>query len=526
MAGIFLRLKVDLLRNRAAGLRRNPSAGQSIVLSVLVTGYTAIKYGPDAYQSISHTGSFPDPGPMFAQLSFSIVFLWIILPLTYGGRRDLDVRKLQLLPVRPTGIALGLASTFILSPGVWLTAAMSAVLAASFPDAASHLPLLVLSAAALVLVCAITGQLIVAGADLLARQRHARDLLLLLTFALTAIPVVLFVLLKNQYESPAATSTSTSGVLQWVPLAWPGVAMAAAGQGQTGLALTALGGCGAIIALGAWAWIGIISRSLLAQDSSTSRPHGPGDPYAGLASRLPGNRRGAVAALELRLLWREPARLPGVIMGTLLFGGMFTIIAAALFDTAGSGLAVLGVCAVSFCVIGHRTNEIGLHASALWTNVVAPGKASDDLIGRDLASAIIDIPILLIALLAIAIDRGDWVYAVPALAFGCCALLATYAGMRVFNVKFANSQPRSKDTQTTPPRQDPGLNLLAILTWILATAPVFALAALVTLDPIWLIVSLPVAAAYGIGMWLVSLRWMGDWLDHHEAELLISIQSA
>ena len=224
------------------------------------------------------------------------------------------------------------------SPGLWLTAAVAVVLAASFPDAATHLPLLTLSGVALVLLCAITGQLIATGADLLGRQRHARDLLLLLTFVLAAVPVVLFFVLKNQYQNPLAASGS-AGVVEWIPLAWPGVAMAAAGQGLTGTALAALGGSFVVIGLGGWAWTAIISRSMLAQDSSTIRTRRSSDPYAGFARWLPGNRRGAVAALELRLLWREPARLPGVIMGTLIFGGIFTVIAAALFgiDNCGFG---------------------------------------------------------------------------------------------------------------------------------------------------------------------------------------------
>jgi len=137
VVGIFLRLKFQLLQNRLAALRRDPKRGQSAVVAVLVLGYFAYRYGGAVYESVSLSGALPDPGPIFAQLSFSIVFLWIVLPLAYGGGRDLDVRKFQLLPVRPIALAGGLASTFILSPGVWLTAAVAAVLAAGFPDAAS-----------------------------------------------------------------------------------------------------------------------------------------------------------------------------------------------------------------------------------------------------------------------------------------------------------------------------------------------------------------------------------------------------
>ena len=339
-----------------------------------------------------------------------------MLPLAYGGGRDLDVRKFQLLPVRPIALAGGLASTFILSPGVWLTAAVAVVLAAGFPDAAGNLPLLALSGLVLVLMCVVAGQVVSTGADLLGRQRHARDLMVLLTLLLTAVPVVMFFLLRSQYADPTG-GAGLAAFFAWVPPAWPGVAMAAAGQGQAGTALAALGGSLVVIGLGVWLWTAIISRAMLAQDSSTIRASGTGDPFARFARWLPGNRRGAVAALELRLLWREPARLPGVIISTVVFGGVFTIIAAALFDLGTAGMAVFGVCAVSFIAVGHRLNEIGIHSSALWMNVVARGRASNDLIGRDLASALIDVPVLLIALAAIAIDRGEWSYVLPALCF-------------------------------------------------------------------------------------------------------------
>ncbi len=202
MVGIFLRLKFRLLKNRLAALRRDPKRGQSAVVAVLVLGYFVYRYGGAVYESVSLSGALPDPGPIFAQLSFSIVFLWIVLPLAYGGGRDLDVRKFQLLPVRPIALAGGLASTFILSPGVWLTAAVAVVLAAGFPDAAGNLPLLALSGLVLVLMCVVAGQVVSTGADLLGRQRHARDLMVLLTLLLTAVPVVMFFLLQQPICRP------------------------------------------------------------------------------------------------------------------------------------------------------------------------------------------------------------------------------------------------------------------------------------------------------------------------------------
>jgi hypothetical protein len=231
--------------------------------------------------------------------------------------------------------------------------------------------------------------------------------------------------------------------------------------------------------------------------------------------------------LELRLLWREPARLPGVIISTVVFGGVFTIVAAALFDLGTAGMAVFGVCTVSFIAVGHRLNEIGIHSSALWMNVVARGRASNDLIGRDLASALIDVPVLLIALAAIAIDRGEWSYVLPALCFGAASLAAAYAGLRVFNIKMARGEPRSKDTAAGQNKPSPLLNLTAMAVWILAVAPVFAAAALpAALGAGWLFLAVPAAVLYAGGIWYASLRWMGQWLDQHQADLLVRIESA
>lgn len=526
MAGLFLNLKLRLLMNRAVALKRDPQRGQTAVVAVLVLGFLTYKYGGDVYESVSMTGTLPDPIPLLAQISMSIVFLWIMLPLAYGGRRDLDVRKFQLLPVRPIALAVGLASTFIISPGAWLTAAAAVVLSASFPDAAANLPLLTLSGLALVLMCVVTGQVVSTGADLLGRQRHARDLLTIMTFGLAAVPVALFFLLRSHYADPAG-GAAVDGVFVWVPPAWPGVALAAAGRGQTGVALAALGGSLVVMGLAVWLWTAFLSRAVLAQDSSTHRASGHTDPFARFATWLPKNRRGAVAALELRLLWREPARLPSVIISTLIFAGMFVVIAAALFDIGAAKMAVFGVCAVSFIVVGRRLNEIGSHSSALWMNVVARGRAADDLIGRDLASVIIDLPVLLIALAAIAIYRGEVTYVLPAFSFGAASLVAAYAGMRVFNVTMARGEPSSKDAAAGHTRSSPLLNLSAMVSWIVVVAPVFVLAALTTaFGAGWLIVTIPGVVIYAGGLWYASLHWIGRWLDQHQAELLVRIESA
>ena len=73
---------------------------------------------------------------------------------TYFYIDVIQVQPLQPTPADDVSIHLagGLSSTFILSPGVWLTAATAIVLALSFPDAATSLPLLGVSALVLVVM--------------------------------------------------------------------------------------------------------------------------------------------------------------------------------------------------------------------------------------------------------------------------------------------------------------------------------------------------------------------------------------
>lgn len=99
--------------------------------------------------------------------------------------------------------------------------------------------------------------------------------------------------------------------------------------------------------------------------------------------------------------------------------------------------------------------------------------------------------------------------------------------MRVFNVKMAQGEPRSKDTAAGQNKPNPLLNLSAMVTWIIVTAPVFAAAALPAAQGAgWLIVTVPAAVVYAGGIWYATLRWIGQWLDQHQAELLVRIGSA
>ena len=212
---------------------------------------------------------------------------------------------------------------------------------------------------------------------------------------------------------------------------------------------------------------------MLAQDSSTTRPHRSGGPYAASPPML-GNRLWAVAALELRLLSREPAQLRGDHRHADL-RRYLTVIAAALFDLDNSGLAVFGVCALTFCLVGRRTNEIGSPIGAV-DGCRRPGQGPDDLLARTLASAVIDLPILLVALLAIAIDRDEWPVHRACPDLRLLALLATYAGLDLQHHLCQGAAPIRRTPRPHRSVRTRSWTCWPCSTWVIVDPPVFALA--------------------------------------------------
>jgi hypothetical protein len=340
----------------------------------------------------------------------------------------------------------------------------------------------------LIVLCATVAQLVITGADLLARQRRARDLLVVLSLVVAAAPVLLAIETAQQFDHPEEQS-GIADVVSVLPPAWPGQAISNAAAGDS---------AGAGLALA-----------------------GKGDPFAGFATWI-GGRRGAVAAAEGRLLWREPGRLPNALMFSVIFGGLITALAAASYAGNDIRMAALGATALTVITIARRGNEIGMHAGALWQNVVAPGRAADDLLGRDLVALWVDAPLVAVTALGIAAFTGGWVILPGALVAGAAAILAAYAAMAVIAVRLAQPQPVTKDGTPSPnSRMNPIVALASMALWALALAPVFALLAIPgSAGEAWLAIAAPLALLYGFAVWWTTHRILGRWLDENQATLL------
>lgn len=520
MARFFLPLQLTLLRNRARLLREDSNRVRALVVTAAVVVFFVVQVGPGFLDNLSSTGELPEPEEFLAMMSFSAVFLWVAMPLTFAGRRDLDVSRFQLLPLRPSQIVAGIATTWVVSPWVWLTAAGAAVVVSSFDAPVTSTVLMALGAVALVLLCAVAGRVTITGADLLAQQRRARDLLMLLSVGVGIVPLVLAWQTADQFDHPEKNSV-LADTLSVLPPAWPGRAIAAAGAEKNVEALLSLAGTAVLVGLCWWAWVSLVGRSLLAENASTTRRERDGDPF-GSFGRWVGGRRGAVASAEGRLIWREPGRLPNTLLFAVLIGGMATALAAAVYGSSNAHLAALGVVGLTIVTMGRRGNELGVHAPALWQNVIAPGRSADDLVGRDLAALWIDGILVGGAAVIITAITGGWLVLPGILVAGGGAILVSYAIVRIIAVRLAQPAPSAKDggpNQTSG--QNPLVSVATIVAWGVTMAPVFAVLSVpAALGEGWLALAAPLAFLYGAALWWVTLRWLGRWLDEHQADLL------
>jgi ABC-2 type transport system permease protein len=127
---------------------------------------------------------------------------------------------------------------------------------------------------------------------------------------------------------------------------------------------------------------------------------------------LPRNRTGAVAAKELRLTWRDPRQRVAVISS--VFAAVLPAVSLRLLSSSDPRL-VLAAALPAYVLGANTTNLYGFDGQAHWTNVAAGDDARSDLLGKDLARALVALPIVVLAVIGLSARAGTARYALPAL---------------------------------------------------------------------------------------------------------------
>lgn len=420
MAGLFVQLKLRLL---TGGFRK--STGQMV--GFILGAVFAVCLGALGCFLLAVLRGQGRTATDIGVVVFTAFALgWGFLPLLHFGTDEtLDPSRLALLPLNRRRLITGLfvaslvgtppvATLLVLAGGVVGLSGGAGSILVGVVAAALELALCVTFSRAL--TCALSGLL---------RSRRGRDLAV---FAGLAIVVGIQGLnLAAQYLAGwdvGNALTNAARVLRWTP---SGLAAHAIGDARGGDYLTAVGELAATagtVALLLWWWTAALTRALVVHDASTQgavRPHGRLGPTVG--ALLPTGRVGAVAAKELRYVWREPRRKVG--LASSLWPG---VIIGFSFATNGGGLRAGALIAVSFIalLLGlQAANQFGLDGAATWMNVMATSEPRDmraDLAGRNLAHAMIGVPLLLIVSGCFGAFARDLGQAVTAFAVGCGVL--------------------------------------------------------------------------------------------------------
>jgi ABC-2 type transport system permease protein len=403
----FARLKLRLIRN---GLR-SPQYALLFAIGACGSGVLALAGFVFLAALRGQAIAFDATLVLFA----AVTVVWTVVPLLgFGTDETLDPQRLALLPLGRGRLLRGLLVAALL--GVAPVATACALLGAVV--GLSHDPLAVLlilaAIAGTLLLCVVASRTLIALLAPLLRSRRGRDLLIM-SIALAAFVPQSFRLFHTgrSANDTDRTIADIASHVKYTPFGWGGLAASEAGRGNAAAAIGALFALAALIGVLLWLWSIAIPRAMSSSDLTAARAREPGSRRAtALFPRLvpfwPRTHSGAVAAKELRYYLRDPRRR-GPLFAAMIVPGLF------LFETlrdapsrpgASTMLALVALLPAS----GLTLNQFGLDGAALWSTVVASNDPRADLTGKNIATAVIVVPLVAVPALITASITNGWAY--------------------------------------------------------------------------------------------------------------------
>ncbi|MGZ6793782.1 MAG: hypothetical protein ACXVFV_12565, partial [Mycobacteriales bacterium] len=265
-------------------------------------------------------------------------------------------------------------------------------------------------------LCVVLSRTVATSLSRLLRSRRGRDLGVALTALVAVGGQLLNPVLQRAGRSSGAQQQlhRVAEALDRLPPGLLATAPRLAREGRyAAAALHLLAGAAVVAALLAL-WARALRRSEDTVDATSSPPRRATSltPRA-LARLLPAGRVGAVASKDLRYLARDPRRVVQVVTGTV-FPALFVVVTPALSD--GGGLdprMVFATCGVGLLAALAGSNRFGQDGTATWA-LVASGAdrqaARRDLLGGDLALALVVVPLVVLSGVVIAAVCDGWHY--------------------------------------------------------------------------------------------------------------------
>ena len=439
-------------------------------------------------------------------LLFNVLLLgWLVLPvLTFSGDDLLDPAKLVLLPLtrRQLMTVMGVGALVGVAPLATLVAALGLL-----PATGDGLvPVLVgLVAVGLLLVlCVSSSRALAAALSGLLRSRRGRDVGVALA-ALLAVSAQLVNPLLQASAGPAGPGQDALAALS-APLRWtPAGLLATAPDRSLPGAVASLVAVGLLVAVVVAWWGRSVRTSLERPDAAGSRRRR----NTALEPRgvpLPAGRVGAVAAKDLRYLLREPRRLVNTMTSVLV-----PLLAVGIGPVLLAGgrpppWLVFAVCGVGLLGGFTGSNRFGMDGSANWVLLSSATDRRDarrDLLGGDLAVAVVTVPVVVLAALGLATLSGGWAYVAPALGVALALLAVAVAASGAVAVRAPFPVPASSNAFSSGTAGQGcaagALTVVCLAGVVLVCLPLLALLlpALRSGSPVWDVLLLVGGPAYG-----------------------------
>ena len=404
MVGRFLRLRWALVLGgfRVGNLTQKIGAilGAVMGLAVGVGGFAigiALRWMPDPWQGF------------VVQIGLALAFLvWLLGPITVAGTdAALDPAKFSLLPLTRRDLALGLGASTLVGPGGLATALMLVGAVIGLSDSPLGVPVLVLGALLFLVMCALISRLVVSLVGLGMRKRGTRDVM--------AVAIPLVVIVMSQLPNIIAQTTSrqsaeqlqreveiAAGVTRWLPSSFAAEAMLAGHSGVVGRGLLEVAGGALLLVPIVFAW-GVLLRRVMVNPPVSDGPVkgvSADKPWVPAVLRGFRPRVRAVAGLDLKTMFREPAQRVGlIVLGIFALAGL--VVPMVLLR--GEPLAAFIIVGVALLVGMSNANMYGYDGSSMWVNVAAGDDAAGDILGKLLARILVYLPVLGLASIVMAL---------------------------------------------------------------------------------------------------------------------------
>ena len=473
--------------------------------------------------------------------------MWAMSPvLGYALTEDFDLSKLFLYPISPPMMLAGAIAGSVIDLGFLLLLPTLVVVLISFATGLIAFPLVLAALACFMFHAIALSQVVNLTAAGLLRSRRGRDVMAVL------IPLLSILLyLASQSVPNMARGFDWSRVLNgrtWTVISYlpPGLAARAIGAASRGELVPALASllaiaviAGATLYLAGWllqlAYAGEVGgfvRRRAAQAAAESIAAQPTIPSAAHGRRFRLNLPPAVLAVadkDFKYLVRDPffkTALMQTVYMVVVFG--FGVLRVSAYDDEGSGsfsqAVTWGSSSMLLLMQAQLSfNSFGPDGAAAATLFLFPSSRRHILIGKNLVllgalalvnAAFVGIICALARQFQLYPQLIVWTTLATVIVIACGNLLSIRLPVRVVVRGFMTRSSSVGFTQ-----------LLVYLTAMLATALVSApvLAALVVptywVSPLWFSLTIPLAGAYALGLYLLSLHMAANSLLEHEPEI-------